>query len=379
MKRIENSRYYELDSLRGIAALIVVIFHCWVLLDVPLKIKSNIWYTPFAFLISGHQSVIVFFLLSGFVLALPFLRGVKVNYYKFMIKRLCRIYIPYLFAIIVGITCRYLFNQNVLPGHWSGSLNLAVYLNHLVLISSFSQNYFVPVIWSLVHEMRISILFPLIMFLVINLNWRINLLIGALSSLIGITLLRFDSGADMFTNYYDTFHYIFIFIMGALVAKHKEDLIHIFNKFKHNILFVILNFVVYVFGYKYISYYGGALPSKVSDWLTAFAGVVFIIAILGKQSWGNVLRKKIFTYLGQISYSIYLFHILILITLINVFHNKLHDSIIFILTIILTLIVSSLTYFIVERPSIRLGKILTSKKQKATNRSPSLIEMGNEG
>lgn len=79
-----KQRFEELDSLRGIAAMSVLVFHC--LISFPLFYNANysqqfsnklvefFTSTPLKLLWSGNEPVLLFFVLSGFVLALPFLK-----------------------------------------------------------------------------------------------------------------------------------------------------------------------------------------------------------------------------------------------------------------------------------------------------------------
>ena len=101
MRATEGQRLHELDSLRGLAALSVVACHC-------LKVRSGVgfgwllWlldHTPLGIVRASHEAVIFFFVLSGFVLALPFLSG-PVRYRAFLAKRVCRIYLPYYAALV---------------------------------------------------------------------------------------------------------------------------------------------------------------------------------------------------------------------------------------------------------------------------------------
>ena len=62
-------RFRELDSLRGLAA-ITVVFHHFSRICSP-QIIHVLDRTPLRILVAGHQAVILFFLLSGFVLTLP--------------------------------------------------------------------------------------------------------------------------------------------------------------------------------------------------------------------------------------------------------------------------------------------------------------------
>ena len=71
-------RLRELDSLRGLAA-ITVVFHHFSRICSP-QIIHVLDRTPLRLLVAGHQAVILFFLLSGFVLTLPFRRDDRLNY-----------------------------------------------------------------------------------------------------------------------------------------------------------------------------------------------------------------------------------------------------------------------------------------------------------
>ena len=79
----QSNRIHSLDSLRGIAALIVLFHHC--LLMTPLFYAAhynepydNGWVSLFTNTIlhtfwAGSEAVLLFFILSGFVLAIPFI------------------------------------------------------------------------------------------------------------------------------------------------------------------------------------------------------------------------------------------------------------------------------------------------------------------
>eukprot|EP01135_Chromosphaera_perkinsii_P001459 Nk52_evm9s172 gene=Nk52_evmTU9s172 len=75
-----NQRLEYLDGLRGMACLIVVIFHWILVIDARAMVAGwDYWgeYTPLYILRNGPFSVFVFFVLSGFVLSLPIVKGIK--------------------------------------------------------------------------------------------------------------------------------------------------------------------------------------------------------------------------------------------------------------------------------------------------------------
>ena len=104
-------RYGELDGLRGIAALVVVLHHA--LLTFPGAWAVYTWsaerprdgifpalmQTPLYTIFNGSGAVIVFFVLSGVVLSLTYDEVDKWSYWPYLVKRLCRIWLP--FAVVL--------------------------------------------------------------------------------------------------------------------------------------------------------------------------------------------------------------------------------------------------------------------------------------
>lgn len=75
-----NNRFNEFDSLRGLAAVSVVLCHLLPLGNYTLI--NTLDKTPFHLLWAGHEAVILFFILSGFVLSLLIIMKVKDKYIK---------------------------------------------------------------------------------------------------------------------------------------------------------------------------------------------------------------------------------------------------------------------------------------------------------
>src|SRR6185437_4515847 len=174
-----------LDSMRGIAALLVVFHHVWLL----GAMRPGVWewrllhYSPLRMIVEGRPPVILFFVLSGFVLAHALLHR-PTAYKDFAIRRFARIYPPFAVAILVSAAGYALLD----PGTprpfsaWFGSLwqdghGLPTVLDRLLMPGS-RRDDLDPVVWSLVHELRISLLLPALLW-VGRRNWTV-LLVGSL-------------------------------------------------------------------------------------------------------------------------------------------------------------------------------------------------------
>lgn len=88
----------KLDGIRGFAAVYVVIYHLIHDLNFVPGIIKRVFFS------FGQEAVIIFFLLSGFVICLSFNQNPQMTFRSYFIKRFRRIYFPFLIAILVSIT-----------------------------------------------------------------------------------------------------------------------------------------------------------------------------------------------------------------------------------------------------------------------------------
>ncbi|WP_025690107.1 acyltransferase family protein [Paenibacillus zanthoxyli] len=230
------TRYHQLDSLRGLAALTVVVHH-FAFIFTGLLWLDALNYTPLRIFKAGHEAVIFFFVLSGFVLSLPFYSdGKKVNIPHFFIKRLCRIYIPYIVAVGCSILAYLAFYRPGLDSGfssffhdvWSTPLSFWLIVDHIILIGSFKDYALDPVLWSLSVELRVSLVFPFIMLFIKRFGWKSNVALGILLSGTALLLNNLAHPANshpISSNHCFTLHYISFFILGALLAKYRVSLI----------------------------------------------------------------------------------------------------------------------------------------------------------
>jgi peptidoglycan/LPS O-acetylase OafA/YrhL len=389
-----NQRYHELDSLRGLASISVVLSHF--VLSLPhIFLTDQLRNTPLHIFWAGHEAVILFFILSGFVLSLPYYGKKTPNYVSYMIKRICRIYIPYALSIFLAILCMNMFSRGGIPElskfiseAWSTPVTSKVLIDHFIMLTDFPSNYALNnVIWSLVHEMRISLIFPLLMYFIVRFSWKKNIILGASFSLtyfifwaVYIRLYDINLTASG-TSYFWTLHYIGFFVLGALIAKHRELIFTLFKGFSSNVKFIVLVIGILLYTYPFwffpnIYYFH---LSFISDWVTAIGASVFIIAGVNSTRISKFLHLKPVHFIGKISYSLYLFHMIVLLTLVNIFYGQLQTSLILGLVFISSIVIAAIMYYLIEEPSIKLGKVLTMPKAGIHSSSKTRTELQQDG
>lgn len=386
------TRYEELDSLRGLAALIVLMGHYLMVYPAYANYQydSNSSYmiylfkeTPLRlFFSSGNECVTLFFVLSGFVLYLS-VNSANFHYSTYLIKRLFRIYMPYLVAISVAILAKLLLSHIDLPfitnwfsKSWTSLDTPSLLMEHLLFIGQYNTDAYNNVIWSLVHEMRISIIFPVLIFLFVrkkliySLFWLFVLIFSST-----LCLYLFGSSVEI-TGILLSFHYSTLFLMGAILAKYRYELFAYTLKMKKPVKIVLLLGAIICFMYEGIIGEVELLNNYIfRDYVVSCGVCMFIIMSVSSKRISTALRSRLLTLLGKISYSLYLYHLISLFSLMYLFYNKLPTGLILIFSFFLSFLLSSVSYLLVEKPCMRLGSYFTRYKQeKVLSKDPIALK-----
>jgi peptidoglycan/LPS O-acetylase OafA/YrhL len=360
---IQNkNRIEELDGLRGIAILLVIGFHYvnnqLVNSDVQVgKILSKL--TSF-----GWVGVDLFFVLSGFLIGniLIHNRGSKNFFRTFFLRRLLRIVPNYYLLIIVFIVICQLpyFQQNIfLTGHntlpvWS---YFTMFHNLFMASTESMGNAAMSITWSIGIEEQFYIIFPFIVFLA-KPKWLPAILIGAV-------LL-----APVFRNQYNSWipPYVLLFCrmdalaMGILVAYAFAN-----NKFAGMgkagfwVIISIMAVDAIICACLFLKYEDiGVLRNTL--FAVFFAGCLILALTQQKTLYGAILRNKLLIWIGTLSYSLYLFHYLIL----GLFHHVSGQNApgiydmkgiwVSIAALLASLAVAWLVYRKLETPMVAFGK-----------------------
>jgi peptidoglycan/LPS O-acetylase OafA/YrhL len=324
-------RYVQLDSLRGLAACTVVLCHATNLLPAVFDDPSRLWWltqTPSALLRAGAAAVDFFFVLSGFVLVLPFLKG-PVSYPAFVFRRVCRIWIPYMVAMTVAVACAIWFHPTPVSGlsQWANQPiafpSGRLMLNQILLVGVYHSDTYDPVVWSLVYEMRISLVFPLLVLLLrLGAWWRVLGAAAALSAAeLVVERLPFWSGSEDLPM---TLNFAALFVLGMLLARDMPKLRTLYGRLSpwtKALLWVTMlacfTHPVWLLPHSRLQH----VPLY-RDGLTAAGVSICIFFALSPTRFSAWLASKPLVFLGRISYSVYLYHAVILLSLVHLFYGK---------------------------------------------------------
>ena len=337
---MQNIRYHFIDLLRFLAAITVSITH----------LTSQIKGPSLNFEIISSMAVEIFFIISGFVLAPQIINLVKnksfYNYKIFLIRRWYRTIPLYILSLLLtSIILGKLFSIDF--------LKYLLFIQNLLFLS-ISNEYF-SIAWSLSVEEWFYIIFPLFLILILrNFSHDKNnyIVIGSIVFITIITICRiYFSDLEQWGS---NVRRIVIFRLDAIVY---GFLLFIFinkmHKNLNNIYLLILSFIVLTiicFSVFHLNVSKNFYYLKIfSHYLIAMWGSILLILFFNLDKiFKSRLIYKINLFLGKISYSIYLFH-LIIIYIIGL-NKNLSFFAYFIIFIIVQIGVSTLLYYFFEEP-----------------------------
>lgn len=356
-KKVEkNNRIDYLDSLRGIAILLVIAAHVGSLIGV-----SGSWGHAVRQLGFGVQ---LFFVISAFTIYLTYARsiekGVSHPVQGFLARRLTRILPIYWLGILIYTIVYGFSSRGWLPGPelWHYPVNIFL----LNIWHPDTQSSVVPGGWSISVEVMFYLSFPFIVKYVRNFKTAsIFLFITLIPLPLLAIILKHYSGdfflssnpqlVDLFwarnpLNQFACFAFGFIFYFAV-----KEDKFAFLTDKKWNLLTIGFSLLIIVLTIR------GNIPYVQHAHLYSLAFCILAIS-LSYIGWA-LFSNQIFSFFGRISYSSYLLHFLILKQLgilITPGNNLLAFMEMFVLTLVFTTVFAYVSYRLIEQPAMKLGR-----------------------
>ncbi len=346
-----SGRFEFLDSARGIAAWSVLVYHTiraynYEVGDTPL--------TPWTLatlkvLFNGSEAVSFFFVLSGFVLASS-LKDLKGGFYfpNYILRRLFRIYPLYIVAVVVAFFL-------------SADHKLFYLLQELLLTSGVHR--LLPPGWTMGIELVLSLLMPVLLLTLRERHVFYGLMVLLLFSykFVSPFLLHFMLGVWIYdfhragqrVAWLDRTGTLLLTLPVCLVLYSVRHVLPVLPRLEYT-LNVFQDLI-------------GMDRDIIYFYFSALASSVFLLLILQSARLQDLLSNFILSFIGRISFSLYLLHWIILYA----FHfsaMQVYLPTVWILPAMVlivsmtTIAVSYFTYQFIELPFINLAKRIDLRK-----------------
>jgi exopolysaccharide production protein ExoZ len=333
--RVAGKKLVGVQTARGVAALLVVIYHTTRGLSLPQYLGHIPFSNAFGF---GHSGVDFFFVLSGFIITYAHMADVgrSERVYRYLWRRIVRIYPIYWVVTGIGIL------------HASFSLDVAARLAPLHLLYSFlllpeSAEPVVSVAWTLRSEMLFYLLFALA---IVDRRFCRPLIIGTLL-LISYSMIAPPTGpwTGLLVSPFNI-----EFLMGIATARwlvHRQIPGSAVLAAAGVIAFLVVG-MMEVFGLVPLN----GLPGRL---LYGGASVAILAGIVELERSGRFRVGLIGVMMGDVSYALYLIHLAVVPLAIRSLADiglltVLPESITVVALVALALVVSVMLHVWVEVP-----------------------------
>ena len=338
----------EIDTLRAVAVLAVIIYHAKIYLFGNLILPG------------GFLGVDIFFIISGYLITSIILRELiekqSFSFKNFYIKRARRILPALLFVMLASIPFSWIYLYPIDLVNFSKSILYSLgfgsnfYFHFSGLEYGSPEGLLKPFLhtWSLSVEEQYYILFPIGLAAVFKF-FRQHLVNFLLVCFV-VSLLLADWGSKSYISatFYFLHSRIWELILGSLVAYYEIKLGH---RGQDKILCHVLPILgLILIGYSFFSFNSETFHPSFYTLIPAI-GVTLILWFTYRDNFIlKVLSYKLFVKIGLISYSLYLWHY-------PIFSFANHLEIFFdnnlgkFFLIIITFILSAFTYYFIEQPA----------------------------
>jgi peptidoglycan/LPS O-acetylase OafA/YrhL len=304
----------------------------------------------------------LFFLVSGFCIHYPYAAlGRSLNLKSYSIRRFLRIYPPYLAVVVLGVLIEW-FRYHYFG---LGRSSISKVITTIFMLQNFEgssdeQMFANPSLWSLPIEVQLYIVYPLFYLLLLRIGIKWSMFsVGVVS--IGALVLLLVANTDLYshsrTYQVGNFSiYWIIWCAGALLAEwaKREQL----PKWR-SWLWLVMAFVLIIAMMIYF------LKLFIGIQNLVWAGFYFMVMLWGLTQTNplrflNMRLKKLFLWLGLISYSLYLVHYPFFrfcgAIWVGMFGTKPGNFLIPLVFSVLSIPVAYAFYSYIEAPSHRLAR-----------------------
>ncbi|MND38706.1 Acyltransferase family protein [compost metagenome] len=354
---LERTRDIGLDHVRALAAFTVFGWHFMHFANgYPVPFEGAPLIFPLALLDEGHTGVSLFMSLSGYLFA-KILDGKIVNYPAFLSRRAIRL-LPLLFAMLIVEAVRQFFV----------GADLHAYLRSLV--AGIVQPTLPNGAWSLTVEFHFYALLPLLLYL---LRKSPAALLGVvLAAMFLRTALFFKDGTVFWHSYWTIVGRIDQFVFGILGYHFRTVIVT-----RHRRAAALaLAFLIFYYFYNRSGglYQMPSWPSTSPLWIVmpSIEGATYGLLIAyydGSFNHSQGLISRFISNIGKYSYSIYLWHFLIVFHMADFVHTRITDisyyytGQLWALICFLVLVpFAYISYKIFEEPFMKRGLSYSSRK-----------------
>lgn len=396
-KKTSTGHYLNnVTGLRAVAVLWVLIYHTWGVsagprVTIPLPAGANLGLSSIFKM--GFLGVDIFFVISGFLLTLPWLKPRQDSNFinlirSFYTRRILRI-TPAYYTILLVMLYLSLFGFQKIPT--TGNI-----VSHLFFLNDFlNQAIIRGVFWTLSVEMSFYLVLPLIMHTRKSKYWTITVGLMAVSAIVFRIVLiyqyhpEFNTGEAVNFNNVRYIHTLagrfdeFAIGMVCAYLYHEKRIPKNWGNALFTFGIVVLFVIVNIYARKGDILREAPIGYVILPTMIAIAaGLIISGAVVGGPLPNRILGSSTMIFIGTISYSVYLWHTIVLdalyqAELLNAVQGITRLIYAFLYSVVPIILLSSISYWWIERPFLEIRHNLNNNATATfIERKPLIAVLG---
>lgn len=353
---IQTSHRKDIDALRGLAITLGILYH------LDLKFVSG-----------GFVALDIFLVLSGFLITSQIIKKLEdqgdFSFSQFYANRVRRLF-PALFVFVLICTLLFTFfclGNPKTTDHFLSQVRYALFACINIFFNNNTRGYFdlssdkMPLlnVWSLSLEEQFYLFWPLILFLLYHtssqiVRWsyrsRVRLFIVIMSLISFIATIWAQKNGMISSTFYLVHFRAWEFGSGALLSTFNLNHLRAKRKISLSTLVAfggLTSILLAVYFFKNTIVFPGytALPSVVGTVMLLISGDLEQSNIVSRS-----LANKFLVHVGEISYSMFLWHWALLSLATLYFVDRPSDWLIKLSILAVSIVIAELSYFLIEHP-----------------------------
>lgn len=360
------ARIQSIDGLRGVAALLVVLFH---LHEAVSRTATEWLWSPIDLIArNGAKGVDIFFVISGFVIAMSVSKGAgTVGYFgRFVLRRSIRLDPPYWAAILLELVLLH-STLRLFPAHPVVLPTGAQLFSHFFYLQDLlGYGSIVLSFWTLCYEIQFYGFFVGLIVLrhylpTVFQSTRWTALFAGGLFLLSVWVRFVSPGSAPHGLFIDRWYQFFIGTLTYFAISESGRLKMLYLAWAALAVVVVSTSTSLV----------QLLPMVVSAWLVLAARDV---------RWGRLLSARPLQFLGAISYSLYLFHSSVGWRFVSLMQKLIPGTwssamavAVYLAGIVVSILFAALMWRLIERPFLRLAQKIRMPMRNAQSPSSAPI------